>query len=118
MKVIDKIKSKTTAIPFLYPVDVVALNIPDYLDIIKQPMDLSTVSHKLNTQKYSTLKDFLSDTNLIFTNAMEYNLESSEIYQNALETQNEFKKLTKLYQIDKHVERKLNNANIKIMTFG
>lgn len=29
--------------PFLYPVDPVALNIPDYPTIITKPMDLSTI---------------------------------------------------------------------------
>ena len=29
--------------PFLEPVDPVALNIPDYLEVVKTPMDLSTV---------------------------------------------------------------------------
>lgn len=29
--------------PFVEPVDPVALNIPDYLEVIKNPMDLSTI---------------------------------------------------------------------------
>ncbi len=34
--------------PFNQPVDPVALNIPDYLDVVKQPMDLGTVLKNLD----------------------------------------------------------------------
>ena len=33
--------------PFRQPVDVEALGIPDYFDVIKQPMDLKTVREKV-----------------------------------------------------------------------
>lgn len=36
---------------FRAPVDPIALNIPDYLEIIKQPMDLKTVRHKVCSQQ-------------------------------------------------------------------
>ncbi|KAH3745670.1 hypothetical protein Pelo_12357 [Pelomyxa schiedti] len=59
---------------FRYPVDDVALNIPDYHSIIKVPMDLSTVQDNLaNRYHYKTCLDFASDMRLIFTNAMLYN---------------------------------------------
>jgi bromodomain-containing protein 3 len=34
---------------FLEPVDPVKLNIPDYFDIVKEPMDLGTIKQKLAT---------------------------------------------------------------------
>ena len=34
------------------PVDPKKLNIPDYLDIIKQPMDLGSIKEKLNSNQY------------------------------------------------------------------
>lgn len=45
----------------------------DYLEVIRQPMDLSTVMTKIDTQKYLTAKDFLVDIDLICSNALEYN---------------------------------------------
>jgi Bromodomain len=37
---------------FHEPVDPKRLNIPDYFDIIKHPMDFGTVKNKLNTNQY------------------------------------------------------------------
>lgn len=45
----------------------------DYLEVIRQPMDLSTVMTKIDTHKYLTAKDFLVDIDLICSNALEYN---------------------------------------------
>ena len=41
MRVMRKLMRRKSAWPFLEPVDPVALNIPDYPDVIKHPMDLS-----------------------------------------------------------------------------
>lgn len=45
----------------------------DYLEVIQQPMDLSTVMTKIDTHKYLTVKEFLVDIDLICSNALEYN---------------------------------------------
>lgn len=45
----------------------------DYLEVIRQPMDLSTVMTKIDTHQYLTAKDFLADIDLISSNALEYN---------------------------------------------
>ena len=42
--------------PFLAPVDVVGLGIPDYLDVIKKPMDLGTIQKKLSDQEYKRIE--------------------------------------------------------------
>uniref|UniRef100_A0AAY4CJ19 ATPase family AAA domain-containing protein 2 n=1 Tax=Denticeps clupeoides TaxID=299321 RepID=A0AAY4CJ19_9TELE len=56
---------------FTRPVDIE--EVPDYTTVIKQPMDLSTVLSKIDAHKYVTVKEFLSDFNLIWQNALEYN---------------------------------------------
>ena len=38
--------------PFLEPVDPIALNLPDYFDVIKRPMDISTVAKRLEDGHY------------------------------------------------------------------
>ncbi|KAI4094279.1 MAG: hypothetical protein LQ344_002358 [Seirophora lacunosa] len=61
------------AAPFLSPVDPVALNIPDYLQVIKKPMDMGTVKEKLDKGQYENAKEFETDMKLVFKNARTYN---------------------------------------------
>ncbi|XP_076611635.1 ATPase family AAA domain-containing protein 2B [Chaetodon auriga] len=56
---------------FSKPVDIEEVS--DYLEVIRQPMDLSTVMTKIDTYQYLTAKDFLVDVDLICSNALEYN---------------------------------------------
>ncbi|KAM3602355.1 uncharacterized protein V6R79_002661 [Siganus canaliculatus] len=56
---------------FRKPVDIEEVS--DYLEVIRQPMDLSTVMTKIDTHQYLTVKDFLVDIDLICSNALEYN---------------------------------------------
>nr|XP_019947371.1 PREDICTED: ATPase family AAA domain-containing protein 2B isoform X1 [Paralichthys olivaceus] len=56
---------------FSKPVDIEEVS--DYLEVIRQPMDLSTVMTKIDTHKYPTVKEYLVDIDLICSNALEYN---------------------------------------------
>ncbi|XP_065879278.1 transcription factor GTE12 isoform X2 [Euphorbia lathyris] len=58
---------------FREPVDPVALNIPDYFSIISKPMDLGTISSKLERSLYCGTDEFAADVRLTFSNAMLYN---------------------------------------------
>lgn len=58
---------------FLEPVDPVALNIPTYFDVIRHPMDLSTVTKKLHAGSYANAKDFEKDVRLIAANCCKFN---------------------------------------------
>ncbi|XP_077127288.1 ATPase family AAA domain-containing protein 2 isoform X1 [Ranitomeya variabilis] len=56
---------------FTKPVDLE--EVPDYVTVIAQPMDLSTVISKIDLHKYRTIKEYLKDVDLICSNALEYN---------------------------------------------
>ena len=58
---------------FSAAVDPIAMEIPEYLQIIKQPMDLNTVKMKLDHGQYKKPLDFVADVRLVFTNAMAFN---------------------------------------------
>lgn len=83
----------------MVPVDPVALNVPQYLDIVKHPMDVSTLSKKLGSGVYSNIPPsenagrspvarmlngpFRKDVELIFDNAMLFNPPHDWIHQAA-----------------------------------
>ncbi|XP_075717149.1 ATPase family AAA domain-containing protein 2B isoform X2 [Rhinoderma darwinii] len=47
--------------------------VSDYLEVIREPMDLSTIMTKIDKHRYLTVRDFLTDVDLICSNALEYN---------------------------------------------
>lgn len=73
IEIIKTLKQHSNAAPFLEPVDPVKYGIPDYLTIIKNPMDIGTVYARLNKIEYSVVNDFVSDVRLIFANCIRYN---------------------------------------------
>lgn len=58
---------------FMFPVDPVALNIPEYLSIIKKPMDLSTIRKKIDNHAYTSGDQINTDVLLMVDNAMTFN---------------------------------------------
>ncbi|PWA33619.1 hypothetical protein CCH79_00007429 [Gambusia affinis] len=56
---------------FTKPVDLD--EVPDYAEVIKKPMDLSTVLSRIDLHRYGTVREFLQDVDLIWQNALEYN---------------------------------------------
>lgn len=53
--------------------DPVALNIPHYPNVIKHPMDFTTIRTKLSYNAYDSEADFNADMNLIFDNCILFN---------------------------------------------
>jgi len=74
------------------PVDPVALQLPDYFNVVKHPMDLGTVQQKLQSRQYKSMEEFGADVRLTFDNAMLYNPEGSEVHTWAREMKNIFLK--------------------------
>ncbi|CAN1802161.1 Transcription factor GTE10 [Linum perenne] len=65
---------------FNTPVDIVKLNIPDYFNVIKHPMDLGTVKSKITSGEYSSPLAFAADVRLTFANAMKYNPPGNDVH--------------------------------------
>ncbi|KAL1560396.1 transcription factor GTE10-like [Salvia divinorum] len=79
-KILKALMSHSLARAFNEPVNPVKLKIPDYFEIIKNPMDLGTIKHKLEKNMYSGAKEFAADVLLTFENAMSYNPPSHEVH--------------------------------------
>ncbi|KAH8677673.1 hypothetical protein BX600DRAFT_506690 [Xylariales sp. PMI_506] len=58
---------------FLEPVDPVALNIPTYFSVIKKPMDLRTMSEKIENGEYRSGKEVEKDMKQIVLNSELFN---------------------------------------------
>lgn len=64
---------------FANPVDYIALNIPDYPNVVKNPMDFATIKTKLKEHKYERIQEFMSDMELVFYNCRVYNGTESSV---------------------------------------
>jgi chromatin structure-remodeling complex subunit RSC1/2 len=59
--------------------------VPDYYDIIKEPMALSTIKAKVAQKEYKSFSGFVRDLALIPHNAQVYNRQDSQAYVDALD---------------------------------
>ncbi|XP_062408116.1 tyrosine-protein kinase BAZ1B [Sardina pilchardus] len=65
----------------------------DYLDVISQPMDFSSMQDKLSAGRYRTTQDFLEDMKLVFSNSEEYNQPGSAVLNCTVRTEQSFTEL-------------------------
>ncbi|KAK3285464.1 hypothetical protein CYMTET_6933 [Cymbomonas tetramitiformis] len=68
------------AFPFNEPVDAEKLNLRDYHDIVKEPMDLRTIKEKIERSEYEHPDDVAGHARLTFNNAMLYNPPGSDVH--------------------------------------
>ncbi|GMI42377.1 hypothetical protein TrCOL_g11584, partial [Triparma columacea] len=77
---------------FNQPVDPVELNLPDYFEIIKRPMDLGTIKKRVENGCFHDIDTFKADCHLTFDNALNYNAKGSPVYNMALDVKKAFDK--------------------------
>ena len=92
LKIISSIKKLKEAYEFLEPVDYVKYNIPDYLDVIKYPKDLSLIQFGIENNNYKKIQDFLNDIQLIWDNCHTYNPPLNQVTKCAELCEKKFKK--------------------------
>ncbi|XP_017280975.1 bromodomain-containing protein 3 [Kryptolebias marmoratus] len=96
-------KHSAFAWPFYLPVDAEGLGLHDYHDIIKYPMDLSTVKKKIDEGEYQDAQQFAADVRLIFSNCYKYNPSHHSVVAMARKLQGVFEqRFAKMP--DEHVE--------------
>lgn len=79
---LDEISKEETSWPFLEPVN--TNDVPDYLDLVKDPIDISTIRKSVESgEKYITMDIFVADVMRIFKNARVYNGLESVYYKYA-----------------------------------
>ncbi|XP_073014016.1 transcription factor GTE1-like [Typha latifolia] len=81
--ILRQITNHKWAWPFLEPVDVKGLGLDDYYEVIKKPMDFHTIQTRMEAKddtRYKNVREIYSDVRLVFTNAMKYNKERSDVH--------------------------------------
>ncbi|KDQ63029.1 hypothetical protein JAAARDRAFT_29020 [Jaapia argillacea MUCL 33604] len=81
---LKKLQTHKRAVLFLQPVDPVRDRAPNYFDVIKKPMDLSTINAKLEAGMYADRFAFEADFRLMINNAKTYNLTGTFAYNEAV----------------------------------
>ncbi|KAJ7963792.1 Bromodomain containing protein [Quillaja saponaria] len=106
--ILDKLQKKDTYGVYSEPVDPEEL--PDYHDVIENPMDFATVRKKLANGVYSTLEEFEVDVFLICSNAMKYNSPETIYHKQARSIQElARKKFEKLWVNFEQSEREMKS---------
>ncbi|KAM8861150.1 bromodomain-containing protein 1-like isoform 1-T1 [Synchiropus picturatus] len=79
--VLSQLQAKDSYSIFALPVSTV--EVPDYLDHIKNPMDFSTMRKRIDDHHYRNLDEFEADFDLIIANCMKYNAKDTFFYKAA-----------------------------------
>jgi len=77
--ILTEMQNHAAAWPFVQPVN--KEEVPDYYTVVQEPMDLSTMEQKLDSDQYTTPDEFVRDAKLIFNNCRAYNGETTTYYK-------------------------------------
>jgi transcription initiation factor TFIID subunit 2 len=108
--ILKRVNIHTSAIWFLHPVDPIRHGAPtweqffqmddcwqspcSYFDVVKHPMDLSTIASKLKSGQYGSRQEFADDFMLMLSNAYLFNPVGTQPHSDALKIEDFFKKRT------------------------
>ncbi|KAK8885147.1 hypothetical protein M9Y10_044276 [Tritrichomonas musculus] len=95
INITDEIMNNSFADIFILPVDPVRDGAPNYFNIIKNPQCLSQIKKTLKDKQYTYLYEWKRDMELVFTNAILFNGETSLIAREASSLMAQFRRLTK-----------------------
>ncbi|KAL7746639.1 hypothetical protein RI367_008039 [Sorochytrium milnesiophthora] len=121
-KILGKLQKHLSAWPFRTPVDWRALNIPTYPDIVKRPMDLSTIEQKINRKQYTLMQDFVADVKLMLNNCFIFNRPGDPVYVCGQEIELAFEVECRKFGVSLEVispqKRKRSDASDTVDDFG
>lgn len=135
-KVLPALVKNKNSWPFLNPVDFATLKIYDYPEIIKYPMDLTSIKQRLGNDYYQNADECVADFELMFKNCWTFNNKTDDVSKMAVllkqrldlmletmrnepEVEVNPKKTIKKKQAHKraHVSKNQKNKEVTIFTF-
>jgi hypothetical protein len=87
----EKLRNHPLSAPFLVPVDVNLY--PNYLAIVRTPMDLSSIRRKIEKKQYRNNEEVFAQIRLVFENCYSYNQDDSPISIQARKLEDYFNSL-------------------------
>ena len=90
-QILNKLMKHPKADPFNAPVDPIAQGVPNYLEVIKDPMDFGTISKTLKARHYTSVEEFIEEVELVFSNCFKFNGEEADLSEWARELQTLFR---------------------------
>ncbi|XP_052841360.1 bromodomain-containing protein homolog [Drosophila gunungcola] len=106
-KLLDALEARDSMEIFREPVD--TSEVPDYTDIVKQPMDLGTMRTRLKECQYTSLEQLEADFDLMIQNCLAYNNKDTVFYRAGIRMRDQaaplFVQLRKEMQRDGLLER-------------
>ena len=88
---------------FHQAVDTEFLNLPDYHEIIKNPIDFSVIKQRLSSNLYHNMQDFIDDMQLVFDNCELYNGRDSTLGRQCTKVREEFRKLYEQFNVEFYI---------------
>lgn len=102
LKVRDRLEQHEFGYFFRWPVNPYTQGLVDYWKVVRRPMDLTTIGHKLRHGLYSKPAEFDADVLLMLNNALRYNKGNAEVISRirsfASFYQGEYQKLLHLFR--------------------
>lgn len=111
-KLLDALEAKDTSEIFREPVN--TEEVPDYLDIVKHPMDLSTMREKLQRAEYSTLEQMEADFDLMIQNCLAYNNKDTVFYRAGIRMRDQAGPLFKQLRHDLEREGLVDHCELQL----
>ena len=120
LEITQKIIKHPLSYIFREPVDPERDGLEGYREIVKKPMDLTTLLSNLKNGEYSTSKDWAEDLYLIWSNAKDFNYKDSLAYLTADYFNRKSRKMLKLVPKSKSDEwlLKINKIQNKIELYS
>lgn len=105
--ILKKLKKSMYAWPFKVPVDPKALGIPEYFNIVLEPMDLRTIEETIRREGYKHPVEFHRDIYKMLMNSYKFNQKNSDVFDATSEFEEEYLKIVKEAKEGKLMDKKI-----------